>query len=50
MFARGDTAEGDSLRSSTPKELEDGTKVASVGKRIATQMAWCECPLLMMDV
>jgi hypothetical protein len=46
MFTHGDTDMKDSLHSSIPKELEDDTKVASVGKLIVTQMAWCGCPLM----
>lgn len=50
MFAyHGYAVEADSLRSSIRKELEDGMKVASVGKLIATQASWCE-RLLMKDV
>jgi len=36
MFDHRYAAGGDGLRSSIPKELEDDTKVANVGKLIAT--------------
>jgi hypothetical protein len=46
MFTHGDGDRHDSLRSSIPTELEDGTKVSNVGTLIATQMAWRGCPLM----